>query len=95
MTETFSSQVRMEVEINQQGRCYLYGKVRGCRKDKFLGFHHLIENTQANRKLYGERIQSRENAIMLCDFCHMCELALFKDKKEKLKDKWWLEVTDG
>ena len=55
-----------------------------CGCDNCLGpdnleVHHRVSNSKVNRKIYGERIQSEENAAVLCGWCHVHCKHLFKD----------------
>ena len=55
--------------------------------------HHLVENTTANRKKYGDRIQSEENGVPLSQYCHSNCVTFFKYMKVALLNKWDAELA--
>lgn len=66
---TFDSKTRMRILERSDFRCECRGP--GCMGNRCLAPHHIIPNTKANRKKYGnEVIQSMRNAVELCQHCH-------------------------
>ena len=49
-----------------------------CLNTEQLAVHHRISNTKVNRNLYGERLQSADNAAVLCNYCHANCYWMFK-----------------
>ncbi len=89
----FSRELREQVFAEQEGICHFYG-TSFCRGNEGLSFHHIVENTKANRKKYGnKRIQSRENCVMLCHVDHSQYVHLFHTKKCKLISRWDKEIN--
>jgi hypothetical protein len=41
-----------------------------CTGNKQLTPHHRVPNTVANRRRFGSYLQSVENCMILCQFCH-------------------------
>jgi len=65
---TFNVYVRDRVLFKAGYRCQC-----GCEKclgNQALSIHHRVPNTKANRKKYGKWLQSEENAVVLCQYCH-------------------------
>jgi 5-methylcytosine-specific restriction endonuclease McrA len=83
------SQLRQEIIEEAKGFCqsnlkdYLH---RGTE------IHHILANTKLNRKLYGDRIDRKENLILLCNDCHNKHSLFDKDKRKALRDKWNKEI---
>ena len=69
MSYTFDIYTREMVFARAGYRCEC-----GCEKclgPEGLEVHHRIPNTKGNRKVYGERLQSADNAAVLCGWCHV------------------------
>jgi len=80
MSYTFNFYTREKVFARAGYRC-------ACQCEKCLGneqleVHHKIANTAVNRKVYGEWLQSAENAVVLCGYCHVNCKHKFKKEGE-------------
>ena len=90
---TFSKEIREKVltKFNLQCANYAHSK---CQWKKGLTFHHVVSNTKVNIKLYGNnKIQSEENALPLCVWCHEHQLQIdwIQTLKKELLAKWKLK----
>lgn len=87
---TFSTDTREKVLEKYWHEC-ANNKHKKCKGRMGMTFHHVVENTIVNEKLYGkENIQSTENALPLCVWCHDNRLQIpwIADKKKELINKW-------
>lgn len=78
----FPGPTRKDIYLSFEGKCGQCG-----RKDN-LQIHHLIHNTILNRKLFGDRIQSKENGYLCCESCHSKYSLWDRKLVKQLKDKW-------
>jgi 5-methylcytosine-specific restriction endonuclease McrA len=84
MSYTFSIYEREMVYSRAGYRCE-------CQCEKCLGndnlqVHHRIPNTKMNRGLYGEKLQSENNAVVLCGWCHINCKSNFKGWRKEGED---------
>jgi len=87
---TFSKAIRDKLLSIYNWQCANYKHTK-CQGNKGLSFHHIVPNTKTNIKLYGNKhIQSEENALPLCDWCHThrTEIGWIQLLKNKLINKW-------
>jgi len=57
----------------------------GCEKcgmTEGLQIHHRIPNTKPNQRKYGKWLQSEENLVLLCVYCHMNCKHKFKGERK-------------
>lgn len=84
--KSFPEKIR-KIIFERQGYICGNSSHEKCLYNKGLSIHHIIANTELNAKLYGDDfLQSAENGIVLCDWCHnhQAELNFLKKKKESL-----------
>lgn len=53
-----------------------------------MSIHHVVANTILNRKLYGDKIQSVENGVYVCQKCHDNHSLWDKELRKSLEKKW-------
>ena len=82
MKPTFGIETRIKIILERGKKCEVCGKTAG------LSFHHIIHNTKMNRKTYGDKIQSEENAMLLCENCHSNYSLHDRKRYNELKGKW-------
>lgn len=81
--KTFSKTVREYMWSRAQYTCE--GKaMRGCLLVQGLSLHHIIANTKVNNALYGQKLQSSWNAVLLCAHCHKEYKHYYKDFRKEL-----------
>jgi len=67
---TFPEEVREYIWDKYFSQCANW-KHDKCITPTGLSIHHVIANTETNAKIYGDDfLQSKENGILLCDWCH-------------------------
>lgn len=84
--QTFPLEVRESVFQKNCFQCEnsLHAK---CLGNVGLSIHHIISNTKLNARLYGDKfLQSEDNAMLLCYYCHdhQAEMPRVKERKQKL-----------
>ena len=91
MSDTFSQEVREDVMEAQNYRC-AYPKC----SDSIHSFHHKVENTKTNRKLFPLLIQSVFNCVALCYHHHdkYCYEFKISEKLAMVFEKWLEKITN-
>jgi hypothetical protein len=79
---TFSPETRKEILIERRKRCEVCGEKQG------LTFHHIIHNTKTNRKIYGDKLQSKENCMLLCIKHHSNYSLYDRERLKQLRSQW-------
>jgi len=90
INKTFSTEVRERIYKRAGCQCENY-KDPKCMGNVGLSIHHIIHNTKTNNNHYGEEnIQSEENGILLCDWCHnhYSMINLSEEKRKELEKRW-------
>lgn len=80
---TFSKLTRMAIVTRDSNQCKC--RCEKCERILFLSIHHLISNTKANRKIYGNLLQNKSNGVMLCQVCHGGCVSRYKDVRNEVR----------
>lgn len=87
MNKTFSRDTRERIYKKYNWQCANY-KHPKCKNKTGLSIHHIIHNTKMNERIYGEdKIQSEENGILLCEYCHT-HFGQFNEMRKGLEERW-------
>ena len=89
-TKTFSNEIKERIWNKYHFLCANLNHKK-CLKNKGLSIHHIIANKNVNASIYGDdKLQSEENGILLCNWCHdhHREIDIVIKKEKELKEKW-------
>src|SRR5690606_16976355 len=86
--ETFSPEVKEAIIKRDGNKCI-------CKCEKCDGYghsiDHLVKNTKANRKKYGNLLQSKQNGNLMSEYCHR---NCISTEEMNTKRKWLTEKFD-
>ncbi len=87
--ETFDQDTREKIYKKYWHKC-ANSQEDGCLINQGLSIHHIVYNTKPNQKKYGDKLQSEENGLLLCQHCHnnQTRFKWIQDLENTLKNKW-------